>query len=136
MAFEGLICPNCSGELDDKQISKGDLKCPHCKVNIRQKKYLAFLEYLMMNGLVNDIDFFDQKVYGHEVERETVEQKELDDYTNPSDYEDKTEKFKNYDESADLKEVTTDEEQFRAWDGVDEDWEEFNSKDGKKKKNS
>ena len=42
--------------------------------------------------------------------RETVEQKELDDYTNPSDYEDKTEKFKNYDESADLKEVTTDEE--------------------------
>ena len=62
-----------------------------------------------------------------------LEQKELDDYTNPSDYEDKTERFKNYDESADLKEVTTDEEQFRAWDGVDDDWEEFNSKDDKKK---
>ena len=76
---------------------------------------------------------FDQKIYGHEIERETVEQRELDDYTNPSDYEDKTERFKNYDESADLKEVTTDEEEFRAWDGVDEDWEEFNSKDGKEK---
>ena len=83
---------------------------------------------------VNDIDFFDSKIYGHEVERETVEQKELDDYTNPSDYEDKTERLKNFDESVDLKEVTTDEEEFRAWDGVDEDWEEFNSKDDKKKK--
>ena len=74
MVFEGLICPNCSGELEEKQISDGRLKCPHCKVNIRQKKYLAFLEYLMMNGLVNDIDFFDQKIYGHEIEQETVEQ--------------------------------------------------------------
>ena len=134
MAFEGLICPNCSGELNEEQIKRGELKCPHCKINIKQKKYLAFLEYLMMNGLVSDMDFFDQKLYGHEVERETVEQKELDDYTNPSDYEDKTERLKNYDEgsSENLKEVTTDEEQFRAWDGVDEDWEEFNSKDKKK----
>ena len=134
MAFEGLICPNCSGELDDKAIKSGDLKCPHCKKNIKQKKYVAFLEYLMMNGLVNDIDFFDPKIYGHEVERETTEQKELDDHTNPSDYEDKTERLKNFDESADLKEVTTNEEEFREWDGVDEDWEEFNSKDGKKNK--
>ena len=134
MAFEGLICPNCSGELDDIVIKRGDLKCPHCKVNIRQKKYVAFLEYLMMNGLVNDIDFFDSKIYGHEVERETVEQKELDDYTNPSDYEDKTERLKNFDESADLKEVTTNEEEFREWDGGDEDWEEFNKKSDKKNK--
>ena len=58
MEFEGLICPNCSGTLEEKTIKGGELKCPHCKVNIRQKKYLAFLEYLMMNGLVNDIDFF------------------------------------------------------------------------------
>ena len=134
MAFEGLICPNCSGELDEKKIKENSkLKCPHCNVNIKQKKYLAFLEYLMMNGLVSDMDFFDPKIYGHEIERETVEQKELDDHTNPSDYEDKTERLKNYDESVDLKEVTTDEEEFRAWDGVDEDWEEFNAKDEKKK---
>jgi len=135
MVFEGLICPNCSGQLEEKTIKGGELKCPHCKVNIRQKKYLAFLEYLMMHGLVNDIDFFDQTIYGHEIEHETTEQKELDDYTNPSDYEDKTERLKNYDESIDLKEVTTDEEKFREWDGVDEDWEEFNSKDAKKKSN-
>ena len=28
----------------------------------------------------------------------------------------------------DLKEVTTDEEEFRKWDGIDEDWQEFNKK--------
>ena len=133
MAFEGLICPNCSSELNEDTLKRGDLKCPHCKINIKQKKYIAFLEYLMMNGIVSDIDFFDQSIYGHEIERETVEQKELDDHTNPSDYEDKSEILKNYDESIDLKEVTTDEEKFREWDGVDEDWEEFNSKDEKKK---
>ena len=133
MAFEGLICPNCSGELEEKNIKEGDLKCPHCKINIKQKKYLAFLEYLMMNGLVTNIDFFDESIYGDEKERKSVEQKELDDYTNPSDYEDKTERLKNYDETADLKEVTTDEEQFREWDGVDEEWQEFNKKNDKNK---
>ena len=50
---------------------------------------------------------------------------------NPEDYEDKSEKLKNYDEAVDLKEVTTDEESFRVWEGVDEDWEEFNKKNKK-----
>ena len=43
MAFEGLICPNCSSELDEKQIRSGDLKCPHCRVNIKQKNISPFL---------------------------------------------------------------------------------------------
>ena len=133
MVFEGLICPNCSGELDEKQISNGDLKCPHCKVNIRQKKYLAFLEYLMMVGIVPDLDFFDETLYGDEIEHKSVEEKELEDFTNPEDYEDKTEKFKHYDENVDLNEVTTDEESFRKWDGIEEDWEDFNKE--KKDKN-
>ena len=133
MAFEGLICPHCSGELDEQQLKDNELKCPHYKTNLKQKKYLAFLEYLIMNGLVTNIDFFDEAIYGDEKERKTIEQKELDDYTNPSDYEDKTERLKNYDETADLKEVTTDEEQFREWDGVDEEWQEFNKKNDKNK---
>ena len=53
-----------------------------------------------------------------------------EDYTNPEDYEDATEKFKHFDETADLKEVTTDEETFRKWDGLEEDWEDFNKKSG------
>ena len=128
MVFEGLICPNCSGELDEKRINNGDLKCPHCKVNIKQKKYLAFLEYLMMNGLVNDIDFFDQTLYGDEIKK-TVEEKEQQDETNPDDYEDKASNIDYIEETPDLKEVTTDEEEFRHWEGIEEDWQEFNRKD-------
>tara|TARA_B100001250_G_C19520822_1_gene665933 strand:- start:329 stop:745 length:417 start_codon:yes stop_codon:yes gene_type:complete len=134
MTFEGLICPNCSGQLEEQEIKNNNLLCPHCGKNIRNKKYIAFLEYLIMAGLVTDIDFFDQSIYGDEIEKKSVEEKELEDYTNPQDYEDQSERMKNYDETADLKEVTTDESKFREWDGVDEDWEEFNSRDEKKGK--
>ena len=87
-----------------------------------------------MIGLVSDLDFFDQSIYGDEIEHKTTEEKELEDFTNPEDYEDKSEKMKNYDETADLKEVTTDVSQFREWDGIDDDWEEFNSREENKKR--
>ena len=130
MAFEGLICPACSNSLDEDEIVKGNLVCSKCKTNLKQKKYLAFLEYLMMVGVLPNVDFFDKTLYGDEIEHKTVEEKELEDYTNPEDYEDATEKFKHFDETADLKEVTTDEETFRKWDGLEEDWEDFNKKSG------
>jgi len=130
MAFEGLICPACSNTLDE-ELLKDKLICVKCKTNLKQKKYVAFLEYLMMTGIVSDLDFFDQTIYGDEIEHKTIEEKELEDFTNPEDYEDKTEKFKNFDEKVDLKEVTTDEESFREWDGIEEDWEDFNKKDKK-----
>ena len=132
MAFEGLICPACSNTLEEEKL-KEKLVCNHCRENLKQKKYLAFLEYLMMVGIVSHIDFFDQTLYGHEIEQKTTEEKELEDFTNPEDYEDKTERFKNYDENVDLKEVTTDEESFREWDGIEEDWEDFNKKEKKSK---
>ena len=130
MEIEGLICPACAGELKEDQL-KDQLVCPHCKTNLKQKKFLAFLEYLIMVGIVSDLDFFDETLYGDEIEHKTIEEKELEDFTNPEDYEDKSEKLKNYDESVDLKEVTTDEESFRKWDGIEEDWEEFNKKKDK-----
>ena len=130
MAFEGLICPACSSSLDEDEIVKGNLVCSKCKTNLKQKKYLAFLEYLMMVGVLPNVDFFDKTLYGDEIEHKTVEVKELEDYTNPEDYEDEREKFKHFDETADLKEVTTDEETFRKWDGLEEDWEDFNKKSG------
>ena len=132
MAFEGLICPACSTSLNEEQMIKCDLVCENCKTNLKQKKYLAFLEYLMMVGIVPNVDFFDKTIYGDEIEQKTVEEKELEDYTNPEDYEDATEKFKHFDETVDLKEVTTDEETFRQWDGIEEDWEDFNKKEKKK----
>ena len=131
MTFEGLICPNCSGQLDEEELKNGNFICPQCGKNLKNKKYIAFIEYIIMIGLVSDLDFFDHSIYGDEIEHKTTEEKELEDYTNPEDYEDATEKFKHFDETVDLKEVTTDEESFRKWDGVEEDWEDFNKK-GKK----
>ena len=127
MGFEGLICPNCSSTLLEKNLKKV-LACTLCKVNFKQKQFLGFLEYLMMQGIVQDIDFFDSTLYGDEIQIRTTEMKELEDETNPEDYEDKTDRLNHYDEKTDLKEVTTDEEEFREWDGIDDDWEEFNKK--------
>ena len=125
MTFEGLICPACSTSVDE-EILKKKLVCPHCKTNLKQKKFLAFLEFLMMQGLI-DVDFFDQVLYGEEVKK-TVEEKELQDETDPEEYEDKSERMQYIEEKHDLNEVTTDEEEFREWDGLEEDWQEFNRK--------
>ena len=82
MAFEGLICPACSGALNEEEL-RDKLICPHCSTNLKQKKFLAFLEYLMMVGIGSDLDFFDETLYGDEIEHKTVEEKELEDFTNP-----------------------------------------------------
>ena len=135
MGFEGLICPNCSNTLLEKDLKKV-LACARCKVNFKQKQFLGFLEYLMMQGLVTNIDFFDQTIYGDEI-KVTDEENEQKDETNPDDYEDKSSNMDLIEETPDLKEVTTDEEEFRHWEGLEEDWEEFNRKEhsdeGKKK---
>ena len=133
MAFEGLICPACSNSLDES-ILEDNMICPHCSTNLKQKKFLAFLEYLMMQGLVTNIDFFDQTIYGDEIKL-TDEEKEQTDETNPDDYEDKTSNMDLIEERPDLKEVTTDEEEFRHWEGIEEDWEEFNKKEKSDKEN-
>ena len=128
--FEGLICPACSSPIDEDSLGK-NLTCSKCKTNLKDKKYLAFIEFLMLHGII-DVNFFDQTLYGEEVGR-TTEEEELHDETDPNDYEDKSQKI-NYDEKHDLKEVTTDEEEFREWDGIEEDWQEFNKKDGQSNK--
>ena len=127
MAFEGLICPACSNPLDES-ILEVNMICPQFSTNLKQKKFLAFLEYLMMQGLVTNIDFFDQTIYGDEI-KVTEEEKEQKDETNPDDYEDKASNMDLIEETPDLKEVTTDEEEFRHWEGLEEDWEEFNRKE-------
>ncbi len=126
MTFEGLICPACSTPLDEESLRE-KLVCQHCQTKLKQKKFLAFLEFLMMHGIVSTIDFFDQSLYGDEIKK-TEEETELEDETNPDDYEDKAERIDLIEENVDLKEVTTNEEEFRKWDGIDEDWQEFNKK--------
>ena len=132
MAFEGLICPSCSGSLNEVELTK-KLVCPQCKIDFRHKKFLGFLEYLMMQGIVADIDFFDKSIYGDEIRHSTETEKELKDETNPDEFEDNRDKIEYMDVNDDLGEVTTDEQEFRTWDGIDEDWIDFNEKDEKDK---
>ena len=37
MTFEGLICPSSSGQLDDEELKCGNLICPHCGKNLKNK---------------------------------------------------------------------------------------------------
>ena len=127
MTFEGIICPVCSGPLKEENFV-GAIVCPHCNTKLKQKKYLAFLEFLMMQGLVSDIDFFDESLYGHEIEKSETEEELLDE-TIHDEYEDKSEKMEFIDEKHQLKETDTNEEEFRKWKGIEEDWEDFNKKD-------
>ena len=78
MTFEGIICPVCSGPLKEENFL-GAIVCPHCNTKLKQKKYLAFLEFLMMQGLVTDIDFFDEALYGHEIQKSETEEELLDE---------------------------------------------------------
>ena len=130
MAFEGIICPVCSGSLQTDDFLK-DIICPHCNTKLRQKKYLSFLEFLMMQGLVTDIDFFDESLYGHEIQKSETEEELLDE-TIHDEYEDKSEKMEFVDEKHQLKEDATDEEEFRKWEGIEEDWEDFNKENKSK----
>ena len=132
MQFEGLICPVCSSKLSELDL-EGDIMCPHCHTKLKQKKYLAFLEFLMMQGLVEDMDFFDQSLYGDEIKKSETEEELLDE-TSHDEYEDKSEKMEFVDEKHQLNESAVEEEDFREWDGIEEDWQTFNKKNKIEKK--
>ena len=125
MELEGLICPACSTSLNEAMLEE-KLQCHTCGTNLKNKKFLGFLEFLMMQGIVSNLDFFDQDIYGDE--RKNEELQELKDETDPNEYEDKSEKFERYEDTIKIKENATDEEDFREWEGVEDDWEEFNKK--------
>ena len=120
---EGIVCPECNESLDEQELAES-LICPHCRTNLKDRKYLDFLEFLMAQGIVSDMDFFDQSLYGEEVVYEP-DIEELDE-TDPNEFERINRQAQNLDEDVEIDEVTTDEEEFRQWEGIDEDWEEFN----------
>ncbi|UCD38099.1 MAG: hypothetical protein JSW54_01025 [Fidelibacterota bacterium] len=123
MKIEGIVCPECNSPIEEQDIVKS-LVCPHCRTNLKDKKYLDFVEFLMAQGIVTDMDFFDQALYGDDVVYEP-DIEELDE-TDPNEFERLDQQIQNLDEDVELNEVTTDEEEFRQWEGIEEDWEEFN----------
>ena len=125
--IEGIICPACSTPIEEDALSD-KLVCPHCQKNLKLKKYLAFLEFLMMQGIVTNIDFFDETLYGDEIKK-ADEADELKDETDPNEYENKQQKFEQYEDDMEVKETGEVEEVATSpWDSVDDDWREFNRK--------
>ncbi|RKY56733.1 MAG: hypothetical protein DRP93_00720 [Candidatus Neomarinimicrobiota bacterium] len=64
-SFNELLCPKC-GEPLDKAALKTRLYCPHCKTNLKNDLYIDFLEYIIEQGIVDNIDFFDASLFGND----------------------------------------------------------------------
>jgi hypothetical protein len=124
--LEGIICPVCESTLKEEDL-KENLVCVECKADLKDRKFLDFLEYLMTNGIVENLDFFDEDVYSEDIERlEPDEEEDID----PSKYEKKKDILSFYEDEyiqsndrEDLPEVI---EEFQ---GIEEDWEEFNKRE-------
>ena len=87
----------------------------------------------MMNGIVNDIDFFDRTLYGDEIKYKSETEEELLDETNPDEYEDKTFRMKYMDDNPELAEEQNKDDgikdlgKLKTVDQEDEeDWQDFN----------
>lgn len=63
--FNELLCPKC-GEPLNKESLKKRLFCPHCRTNLKNEAYVDFLEYLVEQGIVDNVDFFDTSLYGND----------------------------------------------------------------------
>ena len=131
--LEGIICPNCGASLEDVDI-KESLTCRYCKVNLKDRKYLDFLEYLMANGLIEDLDFFDQKVYSEDVERlEPDDEEDVD----PAEFEKKKDIFSLYESEMEMYKQKAEDEEIKGYEdfeGIEEEWEDFNQRDSKDRK--
>ena len=75
--IDEIISPCCDEEIKTSAIGPA-LKCPLCKANLKQRAYLPFLEYLMENGHVENLDFFDLDLYSQDKEALDSEDEELD----------------------------------------------------------
>lgn len=121
--LEGIICPNCESPLKEEDL-KEKLVCVKCKTDLKDRKFLDFLEYLMTNGIVENLDFFDEAVYSEDIERlEPDEEEDVD----PSKFEKKKDILSYY-ENEHIQNTIDNAlpdviEEFK---GIEEDWEEFN----------
>lgn len=120
--LEGIICPNCGANINEADLRK-KLACPHCKKDLKDRSYLDFLEYLMTNGIVENLDFFDAAVYSEDIER--FDQEDEDD-VDITEHEKIKEVFNLY-ENEMVKQQVEEELDYKDFKGLDEDWEDFNS---------
>ena len=119
-----VISPCCDEEIKTSEIG-ASLKCPLCKANLKQRIYLPFLEYLMENGHVENLDFFDLDLYSQDKESLDSEDEELD----LDKYETKKDSLNIYED--DSKFTSTDKPSETSIDesAVSSDWTKFAMED-------
>jgi len=120
--LEGIICPNCGANINELDLRQ-KLACPICKKDLKDRSYLDFLEYLMTNGIVENLDFFDAAVYSEDIER--FDQDDEDD-VDITEHEKRKDTFNLY-ENEMVKQQEEEELDYKDFEGLDEDWEDFNS---------
>lgn len=123
--LEGIICPICESTLEEGDLRKS-LTCKFCKTDLKNRKYLDFLEYLMTHGIVENLDFFDAGVYSEDIERLEAEDEEDVD---PSEFERKKDTFSLYENEMDGQPQEDDSPVYDEFEGIEEDWEEFNRRE-------
>ena len=131
--LEGIICPACEATIEEIEI-KESLTCKNCKTDLKNRQFLDFLEFLMANGLVEDLDFFDQTVYSEDVERlEPDDEEDVD----PNDFEKKKDIFSLYEQEMEMYKQKAEDEEIKGYEdfeGIEEEWEDFNKRDADKSK--
>ena len=123
MLEESIICPNCGANIEEMDLRE-KLVCPHCKKDLKDRNYLDFLEYLMANGIVENLDFFDASVYSEDIERFDPEDEDDVDVT---EHEKRKEVFNFYENEMVQQQEEEEQVNYKDFDGLDEDWEDFNS---------
>lgn len=126
--LEGIICPKCETTLEEADLKK-TLICSVCRTDLKNRKYLDFLEYLMANGIVENLDFFDVAVYSEDVERlEPDDEEDVD----PADFEKKKDHFSLYETEMEMyKQQHQDQDlkNYEDFEGIEEDWQDFNRRE-------
>lgn len=123
MLEEGIICPNCGANIEEIDLRE-KLVCTNCKKDLKDRNYLDFLEYLMANGIVENLDFFDASVYSEDIERFDPEDEDDVDVT---EHEERKEVFNLYENEMVQQQQQEEEVNYKDFEGLDEDWEDFNS---------
>ncbi|MFH1852633.1 MAG: hypothetical protein ABIA75_09835 [Candidatus Neomarinimicrobiota bacterium] len=80
----------------------------------------------MTHGIVENLDFFDTDVYSEDIERlEATDEEEID----PAEFERKKDTFSLYENEMDGQVVEEDGPEYDDFEGIEEDWEDFNRRE-------
>ena len=119
-----VISPCCDEEIKTSEIG-ASLKCPLCKANLKQRIYLPFLEYLMENGHVENLDFFDLDLYSQDKESLDSEDEELE----RDKYETKKDSLNIYEDDSKFTSTAKPSETSIDESAVSSDWTKFAMED-------